>query len=78
MRAYISAIRLPGTHAKDGNPPPLFRSPVTDKPSTSDGTLTGEEMQRLGGETDYRVLPYRLYDKYDRDKRTIELKTAVL
>jgi hypothetical protein len=51
---------------------PAFRSPVTDKPSTSDGTLTGEEMQRLGGETDYRVSALRLYDKYDRDKRTID------
>ena len=78
MKAYISTIRLPGATVKGSNPLPLFRDPIKDKASKSDGTLTGEEMRKLGDETGYRVLPYRLHDKYDRDKRMIELKTAVL
>lgn len=78
MKAYLSTLKLPGTFVRGSNPLPIFRDPVKDKASRSDGTLTGEEMERLGCETGYRVLPYRLYDKYDRDKKMIELKTVVL
>lgn len=78
MKAYISTICLPGTLVKGSNPLPIFRDPIKDKPSKSDGTLNAEELYKLGDETGYRVLPYRLYDKYDRDKRMIQLKTVVL
>lgn len=78
MKAYVSTLRLPGTLVQGSNPLPIFRDPVKDKASKSDGTLTPEEMKNLGNETGYRVLPYRLYDKYDRDKKMIELKTVVL
>lgn len=78
MKAYLSTLRLPGTLVYGSNPLPIFRDPVKDKASKSDGTLTEEEMKNLGNETGYRVLPYRLYDKYNRDKHMIELKTVVL
>lgn len=78
MRAYISTLRLSGTKVKGFNPFPIFRDPVKDKASKSDGTLNAEEMEKLGDETGYRVLPYNQYDKYDRDKKMIQLKTVVL
>lgn len=78
MKTYISTVRLPGTLVRGSNPLPVFRDPIKDKPSKSDGTLNAEEMYKLGDETGYRVLPYRLYDKYDRDKRMIQLKSVVL
>ena len=78
MKAYLSTLQLPGTLVHGSNPLPIFRDPVKDKASKSDGTLTEEEMKHLGSETGYRVLPYRLYDKYDRDKHMVELKTVVL
>ncbi len=78
MKVSLSTLRIPGTFVHGSNPLPIFRDPVKDKASKSDGTLTEEEMKNLGNETGYRVLPYRLYDKYDRDKKMVELKTVVL
>ena len=78
MKTYVSTLRLPGTKVKGSNPLPMFRDPIKDKASKSDGTLTAEEMYKLGDETGYRVLPYKQYDKYDRDKKMIQLKTVVL
>lgn len=78
MKAYLSTIQIKGTLVTGSNPLPIFRDPVKDKASKSDGTLNAEEMSKLGYETGYRVLPYRLYDKYDRNKKMIQLKTVVL
>ena len=47
-------------------------------PPRGDGTLRPEEEKLLGANTGYRVLPYRVIDKYDRNKKMITLKTAVL
>ena len=77
-KTYISSLMIPGTKVKGNNPLPVFRDPIKDKASKSDGTLNEEEMQGLGNETGYRVLPYKQYDKYDRDKKPVHLKTAVL
>ncbi len=78
MKTYLSTLQILGTRVKGSNPLPIFRDPVKDKPSKSDGTLSEEEMYKLGDETGYRVLPYRLFDKYDRNKKPIQLKTVVL
>ncbi len=63
MEAYLSTMQIRGTLVAGSNPLPVFRDPVKDKASKSDGTLNAEEMSKLGDETGYRVLPYRLYDK---------------
>ena len=78
MKTYLATLQILGTHVEGSNPLPIFRDPVKDKASKSDGTLSKEEMYKLGDETGYRVLPYRLYDKYDREKKPIQLKVVVL
>lgn len=78
MKAYISTLEIPGALVFGNNPLPIFRDPEKDKASKSNGTLNNEELDNLGNETGYRVLPYRLYDKYDRNKKMIQLKTAVI
>ena len=78
MSIYTSSISILGTKVKGSNPLPIFRDPIKDKPSKSDGTLNADEMYKLGDETGYRVLPYRLYDRYDRNKHKIQLKTIVI
>ncbi len=78
MKIYLSTLQISGTLVRGSNPLPVFRDPVKDKASKSDGTLSKEEMYKLGDETGYRVLPYRLYDKYDRNKKPIQLKAVVL
>lgn len=78
MKTYLATLQILGTNVKGSNPLPIFRDPVKDKASKSDGTLSKEEMYKLGDETGYRVLPYRLYDKYDREKKPIQLKVVVL
>ena len=78
MKAYLDVMTIHGTKVKGDCPMPVFRDPEKDKPSKGDGTLLPSEEYRLGDNTGFRVLPYRMIDKYDRDKKTVYLKTAVL
>lgn len=78
MQVRLGTLPINGVTVKGENPLPIFRDFEKDKPSRGDGTLTDEESARLGEETGYRVLPYRLLDKYDRNKTPISLKTVVL
>lgn len=78
MRSYFSDIQIQGVKITGDNPLPVFRDPERDKPSRGNGTLRPEEEKFLGQNTGYRVLPYRIIDKYNRDKSQISLKTAVL
>ncbi len=78
MKTYLSTLSIDGTFAKGSNPLPIFRDPIKDKESKSDGTLSAVELENLGKETGYRVLPYRLADRYDRKKKPIQLKTVIL
>jgi len=78
MKVYLSTLEIAGTLIKGENPLPIFRDPVKDKPVKSDGTLQAEEMENIGNDTGYRVLPYRMLDKYDRNKKKISMRTAVI
>lgn len=78
MKAKLSSLKLSGTKVTGDNPLPVFRDIEADKPSRGDGTLLPEQEKLLGVNTGFRVLPYRMLDKYDRKKHEIELKTAVL
>ncbi len=78
MKAKISSLKICGTKVTGANPLPVFRDVEADKPSRGDGTLLPEEEKLLGANTGFRVLPYRMLDKYDRNKHEIQLKTAVL
>lgn len=78
MKIYLSNITLEGSLLKGENPLPMFRDREKDKIVLGDGTLTEEEQVKMGYETGFRVLPYKIQDRYDRDRKQIELKTVVL
>ena len=78
MKAYLSEIKIQGAGITGDNPLPVFRDAERHKPSRGNGTLCGEEEKFLGKNTGFRVLPYRIIDKYNRNKSQITLKTAVL
>jgi hypothetical protein len=78
MKAYLDIMPITGCKISGENPLPVFRDPEAHKPSKGDGTLSAAEEYRLGENTGFRVLPYCIQDKYDRNKATILLKTAVL
>lgn len=77
MKSYLSFLELPGSLAKGCNPMPVFRAP-SGPAVESDGTLGEEELYLLGDYAGYRALPYKIQDRYDRDLKTVQLKTAVL
>lgn len=78
MKTRLEYMEILGTTVKGDNPLPVFRDIEKDKPSRGDGTLLPEEEKFLGENTGFRVLPYKMLDKYDRNKRQIKMKTAVL
>lgn len=78
MSVYTEILPVTGCEIEGEHPLPVFRDQESDKPSRGDGSLTREQESCLGKNTGYRVLPYRMQDKYDRKKRQIYLRTAVL
>ena len=78
MKIKMDTLSILGTKVQGDNPLPVFRDAEPDKPSKGNGTLLPEEEKLLGANTGFRVLPYRMIDKYDRNKKQIELPTAVL
>ena len=78
MEIYLSSISIEGSILKGENPLPIFRDRQKDKPIQSDGTLNEESMKNIGYEIGMRILPYKLQDRYDRDRRIINLKTVII
>lgn len=78
MEIYLSTISIEGSALKGVNPLPIFRDRQKDKPIQTDGTLNKEGMKNLGYEIGMRILPYKLQDRYDRNRKTIQLKTVVI
>lgn len=77
MKSYLSFLELPGTFVKGCNPMPVFRAPAGPTVA-DDGTLSEEERYQLGDQAGYRALPYKIQDRYDRELKTVHLKTTVL
>lgn len=78
MEIYLSSISIEGSILKGENPLPIFRDRQKDKLMQSDGTLNKESMKNIGYEIGMRILPYKLQDRYDRDRKIINLKTVVI
>ena len=78
MEIYLSSISIEGSILKGENPLPIFRDRQKDKLIQSDGTLNKESMKNIGYEIGMRILPYKLQDRYDRDRRIINLKTVII
>lgn len=78
MKAYLSTLCLPGVTQIEENPLPVFRDLTHEKDVRSNGTLLPDELEKFGYETGARVLPYRMQDRYTRDKKPVQLTTVVL
>lgn len=78
MEIYLSTISIEGSILKGENPLPIFRDREKDKPIQTDGTLNKESMENMGYEIGMRILPYKLQDRYDRERKIVELKTVVI
>lgn len=78
MEIYLSSVSIEGSILKGENPLPIFRDREKDKTILNDGTLNEESMKNMGYEIGMRVLPYKLQDRYDRDRKIINLKTVVI
>ena len=78
MEIYLSTISIEGSILKGENPLPIFRDREKDKPIQTDGTLNKESIENMGYEIGMRILPYKLQDRYDRERKIVELKTVVI
>ena len=78
MQIYTSDLDIEGSLLKGENPLLIFRDRQKDKQIISDGTLTEESMENIGYEIGLRLLPYKLQDRYDRNKTIIKLNTVVI
>lgn len=78
MAVYQSELLIEGAELNGENPLPIFRNKLRDQVIKEDGTLTEEQKEKLGYETNTRVLPYRMQDRYTRDKSMMKLKTVIL
>ncbi|WP_300370740.1 DUF5107 domain-containing protein [Brachyspira sp.] len=78
MKIYVSHLDIEGSLLKGENPLPIFRDRQKDKQIKSDGTLNEESMENIGYEIGLRLLPYKMQDRYDRNKTNIKLNTVVI
>ncbi len=77
MKAYLSSLSLPGA-LPDESPLPYYRDQKRHREARSDGTLRSAELEKMGWELAFRVLPYHMQDVYSRKRVPITLKTVVL
>lgn len=78
MSITTGFLTLQGTKLQGENPLPLFRDRNKNKSPGNDGTLQTEDLEYLGYESGFRILPYTMQDRYTRQKETIQLKSIVL
>lgn len=78
MNIKTEFITIQGAPLEGANPLPHFRARSHDLNPASNGTLLPEDMTGFGKDTAFRVLPYRMQDRYSRKKRTMELAGIVL
>jgi hypothetical protein len=78
MKIYTSSVSLLGIESIGENPLPYLRNPNSDKECSSNGTLLKEDMKGMGKDIGERVLPYRMQDRYTRQKKIRSYKTVVM
>ncbi|WP_193726503.1 DUF5107 domain-containing protein [Paenibacillus guangzhouensis] len=78
MKVSLSTLYLEGTPVTGENPLPMFRNRHYHIDVAENGTFTAEQHEYLGYETGERYLPYRMQDRYTRERNTIGLKVIIL
>lgn len=71
-------LKINGARLEGSNPLPQFRDRRKNKSPKSNGTMLQEELEYFGYESAFRVLPYKMQDRYTREKTELSLATVVL
>src|SRR5258708_1996662 len=74
----MQPYEIPAADLGPENPLPVFRVPEEDQTVNVDESIPDEARTRLGWRTAYRILPHRLQDGYNRDKKIRAFHSAVL
>lgn len=74
----IEPFRWRGARLGPEHPLPYFRDPQTDAAVPVADSLPPGKRERLGWQTGFRVLPYRMQDSYSRQRETLTFNAAVL
>jgi len=74
----IEPYEIPAADLGPENPLPNFRGAEDDGVIAADPNLPEEDRRYLGWRTAFRVLPYRMQDGYNRDKRPRAFNSVVL
>ncbi len=69
---------IPAAELGAENPLPMFRQPKQNMTVAIDPSVAEADRKYLGWQTSYRVLPYRLQDGYNREKKPRAFKACVL
>jgi len=78
MSVSLSTLRIEGSLLLGENPLPQFRNRQQDREVGDNGTLTPDLKENLGKQAGERYLPYRMQDRYTRERKPLVLKTIVL
>ncbi|MCD9024993.1 DUF5107 domain-containing protein [Cohnella silvisoli] len=78
MNVYISTLTLEGTKLDGENPLPMFRNRNPHREVADNGSFTPEQKMHMGEEAGERYLPYRIQDRYTRQRGNTILKTITL
>lgn len=78
MNIATGFLVIQGAPITGTNPLPVFRDRQQTLSPRSNGTLSEDELKYFGFETGFRVLPYRMQDRYTRQKQTLKLPTVIL
>ena len=78
MRLYVSSFSIQGVVLGKENPLPIFKDQVEDRPLTHDGSFSAAEEYLFGCQTGKKILPYKMQDRYTRDRSIQMVKTIVL
>jgi len=78
MKVSLSTLYLEGVPVEGENPLPMFRNRNHHSDVAENGTFTAEQREYLGYETGERYLPYRMQDRYTRDRKPMGLKAILL
>lgn len=78
MSIKTGFMSIQGAPLEGENPLPMFRARCHDTHPVNNGTLKPEELVGFGTDNAFRVLPYRMQDRYSRKKRQMELVCITL
>ncbi|MBL8094325.1 MAG: DUF5107 domain-containing protein [Anaerolineales bacterium] len=74
----LEPLTLPGAALGPENPLPAFRDPRPDREVPVREGVPPEKREHLGRDTGFRVLPYRLQDRYTRRLEPLTFQSVVL